>query len=309
MHSKFFDLNLINALHALLSEQSVTRAAARLCVTQQAMSGSLRRLRDYFDDELLVMVGRRLEPTPLGQALRLPIRELALQIPLTLETKAHFDPGASSRHFRIALSDYASITFLPHFMPLLRAQASGIVCEFLPIDNSVFRNVEEGSLDFCLLPSNWRLYQDIQPQGLRTLPIFEDDFVCVVDRENRDVGDVMSKEQYARQAHSVVHFESGVRSLIEHAWSVAGLDLNVAATATSFVSLLFMVPRTKLVATAQRKLFHAVAPLLPVRIVECPIPIERLTETLSWHIRNENDPGHRFMRGLLASAGEALALG
>ena len=192
-------------------------------------------------------------------------------------------------------------------MPRLRAQAPGIVCEFLPIDSSIFQNVEDGNLDFCMLPSNWRLYQDTQPRGLRSLTIFEDDFVCVIDRNNPDVGDVMSKRQYAEQPHSVAHFGGGVRSLIEEAWSVARLDMNVAATATSFVSLMFMLPGTRLVATAQRKLADAFATMLPIRTVECPIPIERLTENLSWHIRNEGDPAHQFIRGLFASS--SLKLG
>ena len=78
MQETLFDLNLIRALDALLVERNVTRAAERLCVTQQAMSGSLRRQRDYFADELLVRVGRHLEPTPLGAALKGPIRELTL---------------------------------------------------------------------------------------------------------------------------------------------------------------------------------------------------------------------------------------
>lgn len=306
MQPRHFDLNLLNALDALLCEQNVTRAAEKLCVTQQAMSGSLKRLRDYFDDELLILVGRRLRPTTLGKALKMPIRELVLQIALTLETKPHFDPSVSSRHFRIALSDYASITFLPLLIPLLRMQAPGVVCEFSSIDDSVLRNLEEGGLDFCLLPDNWRLYQSTQPRGLRSLTIFEDDFVCVVDRDNPDVSDVLSKRQYAAMAHSVVKFDNGVHSLIEQAWANLRMDINVGATATSFVSMLFMVPGTQLVATAQRKLFDVFAAVLPIRAVECPISIEPLTETLSWHVRNENDPSHQFLRSLMATAGAKI---
>ena len=44
------NLNLLLALHWLLVEQNVTRAARRVGVTQSAMSRSLAQLRAFFDD-------------------------------------------------------------------------------------------------------------------------------------------------------------------------------------------------------------------------------------------------------------------
>ncbi|RYE81151.1 MAG: LysR family transcriptional regulator, partial [Oxalobacteraceae bacterium] len=74
------DLNLLVALDALLDEKKTTAAAQRLNVSQSAISGMLARLRLYFDDELLVPVGRKLELTPLGRDLADPVRQLLLQI-------------------------------------------------------------------------------------------------------------------------------------------------------------------------------------------------------------------------------------
>src|SRR6185312_5740183 len=53
-----FDLNLLIALDTLLREKNITRAAEKVFVSQPAMSAALHRLRDYFDDPLLVRVGR-----------------------------------------------------------------------------------------------------------------------------------------------------------------------------------------------------------------------------------------------------------
>src|SRR3954468_3306773 len=69
MRYRRLDLNLLVALDALLSECSVSRAAERLCLGQSATSSALGRLREHFNDPLLVQVGRRLEPTALGLAL------------------------------------------------------------------------------------------------------------------------------------------------------------------------------------------------------------------------------------------------
>ncbi len=306
MNLSTFDLNLIRALDALLTETNVTRAARQLHVTQQAMSGSLRRLRQHFADELLIAVGRRLELTPLGLALREPVRQLMLHFGQTLEITPSYDPKTSTRHFRIALSDYAGIVFLPAFMPLLARQAPHTVCEFRPIDDSVFFDLEQGNLDFCLLPDNWRLYQSTQPAGLRSLRLFDDDFVCVVANDHPDVGETLSLADYSAMAHTAVQFSGGVRSIVEDAWVKAGLDVAVAASATSFVSLLFMIPGTRLVATAQRKLVNAFGAMLPIRSLACPIDIELLHEDLSWHSRHELDPAHKYIRSLFAEAAEVL---
>ena len=63
------DLNLLVALDALLTERSITVAAERICLSQPATSGALSRLREFFDDELLVRVGSKMQPTPLGESL------------------------------------------------------------------------------------------------------------------------------------------------------------------------------------------------------------------------------------------------
>ncbi|MFC9557905.1 LysR family transcriptional regulator [Rhodococcus sp. NPDC056960] len=58
------DLNLLITLDAVLGHQNATRAAEQLGVTQPAISAPLRRLRRYFDDDLLRRVGNRFQLTP-----------------------------------------------------------------------------------------------------------------------------------------------------------------------------------------------------------------------------------------------------
>ena len=81
------DLNLLVVLDALLSERSITRAAERINLSQPATSGALARLRDYFDDPLLVRVGTSMQPTPLGEALGKPISNILMEIQATVEKR------------------------------------------------------------------------------------------------------------------------------------------------------------------------------------------------------------------------------
>jgi DNA-binding transcriptional LysR family regulator len=98
-----FDLNLLVTLDALLTEKNVTRAGQRMHLSQSAMSGALARLRDFFQDELLVPMGRSMVMTPLAEDLVQPVGDILLQVQATIATKPRFDPATSARHFSIAV--------------------------------------------------------------------------------------------------------------------------------------------------------------------------------------------------------------
>src|SRR3546814_20135725 len=114
-----FDFNLLLALDVLLSERSVTRAADRLCVSQPSVSAALQRLRQHFDDPLLVRIGRGMELTPKARALIEPVRNALVNINAALESQPLFEPLTSERIFRIPMSNSFVLLYLP---PLVRAR-------------------------------------------------------------------------------------------------------------------------------------------------------------------------------------------
>ena len=119
MHLKNFDMNLLVALDTLLSECNVTRAAERLCVSQPAMSNALQRIRDHFDDPVLVRSGREMQRTALAETLVEPIRTLILQAEAILKGESRFDPATAERTLRVSMSDYCCLIFAGLLMELL----------------------------------------------------------------------------------------------------------------------------------------------------------------------------------------------
>lgn len=303
MNLAHFDLNLLRTLDILLRERNVTRAAQRLFVTQQAASGALQRLRQHFDDELLTRVGRQLEPTPLGKSLIIPVREALLAAQAALDTRPSFDPAQSSMTCRIAMSDYGTLVLLPSFLRLLAVQAPSMRCIVEPVTRRSFERLAMGDLDFCLSAHDVRLYGTHRP-GLRiqSASMFEDDFVCVVDPAQVNVSNGLSLEAYQVLRHNSVAFGEGIATIVEQAWAASGRDYEVAVTAPSFSALIFMLPGTPLVATAQRRLANTLAPRLGLVVTECPLKLPTLQENLQWHERNEQDPAHTFLRNALQSA-------
>lgn len=298
-----FDLNLLKALGALLEERNVTRAAERLFVTQQAASGALQRLRQHFNDELLIQVGRRLELTALGSSLIVPVKQALLAAKVALDTQPSFDPQTAERHCRIAMSDYSLIVVLPRFLRRLSAEAPRMRCTVEPISKQSFHDLEMGHLDFCLSADEVHMWGTHRPgKSIRAEPIFEDDFVCVVDPRIIDISQGMPLNLYQKLRHNSVAFGDGVATLVERAWTTLDTEIDVAVTASSFSALLFMLPGTPLIATVQRRMANILAPRLGLVMVESPLAVPKLQENLMWHERTQSDPVHVYLRRTMEAA-------
>src|SRR5437016_74829 len=144
MNLRDFDLNLLVALDALLTERNVTRAGNYLNLSQSATSGALARLRDFFQDELLVPVGRRMVLTPLAEDLVKPVRDVLLQITGTIATKPRFDPARSDRHFSIAVSDYMTSVLMIDLLRDIKYQAPTVTFELRPVGGLAARDLDRG---------------------------------------------------------------------------------------------------------------------------------------------------------------------
>lgn len=300
-----FDLNLLRSLDALLIEKSVTRAAEKVHVTQQAMSGSLKRLREHFGDELLVRIGVRMELTPLGAALVTPVREAILQIGMALGTTPAFNPVTTRRRFRLAMSDYVAVTIFPMVLKRVLAATPGMVCDIHPLDDSAFAGLETGDLDMSILPSFWREREVQRPEGVRSAPLYDDDFVCAIDPIVHTF-DEMTLERYLTLPHSAVRMAGGHRTIIDDAWDVNRISPRVAVTTTSYSNVMFVIPGTPMIATVQRRLARLFEGLVPIRFLECPISIGPLNQELSWHSRNDDDPAHAYLRDQLMAAAREM---
>src|SRR5262245_44173228 len=112
MNLSALDLNLLVALEALLEEQSVSRAAHRVNLSQPAMSHALNRLRNLLGDALLVRAGARMQLTVRAEGLRYPVHG-ALERVRKLLTADVFDPATSQRTFRLFVADNAADLVLP----------------------------------------------------------------------------------------------------------------------------------------------------------------------------------------------------
>ena len=294
MRYRRLDLNLLVALDALLADRSVTRAAAKLNITQPAMSGALARLREYFEDPLVVQVGRQLELTPLAQSLVGPIHDVILRIDSAIAIEPAFDPGQSRRHFTITVSDYVIQVFLAEVLQATHRDAPGITFGFRQSTGRVQEELESGEVDFVIGPE----IDVLQEHPQETL--FEDTYVVAAWTGNTAVGDTLTFDHWLGLGHVVFRTsQHGVPWLDRWFTRRYGDVRRIEVQVPSFGLMPHLLVGTNRIATIQTRLAQRYLKTLPIKLVPAPLEIPNLVEILQWNVHRDMDPAGRWLRSLL----------
>jgi LysR family transcriptional regulator, nod-box dependent transcriptional activator len=293
MRYRRLDLNLLIALDALLSDRSVTKAAAKLNITQPAMSGALARLREYFEDALIIQVGRQMELTPLAQSLVGPIHDVIMRIDSAIATEPTFDPAHSKRHFALTASDYVIRVFLQDVLAHLHRVAPGISFDFRQSTGRVQEELESGEVDFVIGPEI-----DVLAEHPKEL-LFEDTYSIIAWNDNSLVGDTLSLDEYMSLKHVVFHSEHRGIAWLER-WFASHGDVRQIDVATpSFYLLPHLVVKTDRIATIQTRLTQTYINTLPIRLITPTFELPKLIEILQWNVHRDPDPAIRWLRTVL----------
>ena len=295
------DLNLLKALDALLQERSVTRAANRLSLTQPTVSAALARLRLLFNDELLVKSGRTMRPTPFARALEIRVREVLVELEGILTSHAAFDPACDEQTFRVLATDYSSLILIQPLMQALATEAPNlrIYLESRPVAEHADR-LERSDVDLAIVPERFS-----RTTGLPVQPLFTDRFVAVAWRGNQEVSDPLTFEHLARLPY--LSYSLGpLASMVDMLLQELGHCRRADTVVESFVIGPLLLKGTRQITFVQERLAIALEETAELRLLQPPCAIPRLVETLTWHPRSTNDPGHRWLRERIVELARGL---
>jgi DNA-binding transcriptional LysR family regulator len=292
------DLNLLAAAEVLLTEQSLVRAAARLGVTRSAVSHTLARLRDLFRDPLLVRDGNLMRPTARAEDLLPALREALGRCEDVVAGPRAFDPRRAARRFTVLASDYAADLVVPPLAEALAREAPRVDLEVFPARREFGRMLAEG-VDASLGPVAEEL------PGIVTRRAFADTFVCVLRRGHPDAA-ALTLDRFVALGHLLIAPRNLRPSQVDAALSERGLSRRVAITLPYFAPAPGVLARSDLVLTAPARLARPMAEHHPVVVVPTPLPVPGFTFRICWHTRAQHDPGHAWLRGLLARVCRAL---
>ena len=301
MRFKKLDLNLLVALDALLTEKNVTRAGERVFLSQSTMSNALSRLRQYFDDELLVQVGGRMELTPRAELLHEAVRDVLVRIDTTVAAQPAFDPTESEREFTLFVSDYSMAVLIPAMLALAHQRGSRTRFNFKQQVGPPHRNLERGEADLLIIPSNF-----CSPDHPLD-PLFDDRFVCVVWQDSPLAQGVLTMERYLQARHVAMVPSDGSLPVFD-TWLANdhGLSREIGLTTYNFSAMLHLVVGTDLIATAHARLAHLLQGMLPIALRPVPMSMKKLQQSMQWHKYRSRDPGLIWLRDLLREAAAGM---
>ncbi|MCB9761643.1 MAG: LysR family transcriptional regulator [Alphaproteobacteria bacterium] len=302
---KAVDLNLLVTLDALLTERSVSRAARRLGVGQPAASHRLAQLRELLDDPLLVRSGRRMVPTPRGEALAAPLARLLADARRLLQQRPAFDPATTEAGFTVLSPDVLA-PVLPGILARIRTEAPNASLTVVPRGTRDPQlALDDGLVDLALVPS-LQEGPGLMARGLGALHL------GVVARVGHPAvcDGALSAEDWVAWPHVMVRTGAPGRSMVERAIEAAGYTRRVGLVTPTFLAALFAVADTDLLFAAPRALVRRTAARLGLVVLPAPLPLPAVPVAAAWHERFQQDAQHRFFRErIIAALEEVLGRG
>jgi DNA-binding transcriptional LysR family regulator len=293
------DLNLLVALGALLRERHVSRAAASLGVSQPAMSRSLARLRDMFDDPLLIRSGGGMEATVRAIAL-LPELEAVLAGVRELVRPASFDPTEATGSIRIAAPDVVVYMLVPELIRRLAVEAPGLDLEIVRWTPRWRESLEEGAIDLTVgLPAG-------DEPNLRARPLIESHWACVLRRGHRALRKKWTLERFVALEHALISLTGRGGGPIDAALAKLGHRRRIALRLPYPAIAPLVIAETDLVLTTPRWLARKLAAAHELVIRRPPLEVPPARAPMLWHERSHRDPKHRWFRDLVAAVADGL---
>lgn len=287
------DLNLLVALDALLDCRGVSDAARRLNLSQPAVTGALNRLRQFFEDELLVLSGRRMLLTPKAEALVRPVRRTLMMIRSEITQPGHFDPATARRRFNIAVSDYAYTILLADLIAKAAQLAPGISFELVPPSSQAAERLERAEIDLFITVAPFAMAH--HPQ----LPLWRDEEV-VISWTKAGYPERIDVDAFFEAGHAVALFGPDRQpSLTDVYLSQTERERHVELLLPNFSALPQAVVGTRRLATMHRLYAEHFAHLYPIRLHDAWQPFPEIIEIAQWHGVREKDPGLRWLVTLL----------
>lgn len=294
MSLRKYDLNLLTILDALLRHRNVTQAGQELGLTQSATSHALQRLREQFDDKLLVQSGRTMVLTHKAEALIGPVADILRHAERVLDTKT-FEPQSAIRRFKVGMGDYIGFLLMPQLLNHLEQEAPNLTLQATWTGKDMASKLKLRELDLAIIA------QTPSDDTLHSRPLFVDELVVIVSKKHPKVKNSIDLETFKSLPYASFRNEG--------AGSISFVDLQLAKSQVlpretvfvpNFLLLPFVVASTSYIALVHRRLAERMMNLAPIRLLSPPFQTAPVQISAFWSNEANRDPGHRWLREQIA---------
>ena len=290
------DLNLLIVFDAVYAAGNISHAARQLALSQPAVSNAMTRLREHFDDPLFVREGRGVKPTNRSQQMIEPVREALRLTRQQFDGDRSIDLATYKRVFRIVIVDPLEPILMPPLLREISTHAPLVTIESRPPWNTkVADDIISGTLDLACYTF------PLSAPGLVFKTICAADYVVVARRGHPKIGETLDVTTFMALDQVALINELRGHSNIDRDITTRAGNRRIAYMVNKVWSIPAIVGGTDLVAVMPRRFAALMAPAFNLELHESPVPISEQHFHLIWHEKNNDDPGHTWLRETLMS--------
>ncbi|MGL0926230.1 transcriptional regulator [Vibrio vulnificus] len=295
------DLNLIPIFVAIFEEQNLSKAAARLDISQPAVSKALARLRDIYDEPLFHRSPSGVEPTSFAVDIYPAMLTAFKNFTSTLSASSEFEAKVSNRIFSIACVSVASYELMPQLLKQIRQHAPNISLEVHPLFT------EDYESDLRL--QRYDLIIDMAPRGWTTLkvePIFSERLMVVCCADHPRIAEACSVAQFLAEEHVVVSRWHARKSLMS-AEDIADLaQRKIVYRASGALEMLPVIHGSEYIGMLPESTINAFAGTYNIKAVSLPFDHDVYDLCAIWHPSRSSESAHQWLRNQLKAAVKVL---
>ncbi|HET7794111.1 MAG TPA: LysR family transcriptional regulator [Rhizobacter sp.] len=307
MNFQTLDLNLLRVFDAVMAERNLTRAAARLSLTQPAVSNALRRFKESVGEELLTRVTHGVVPTPYAEKLWPEVQAALGQLRAVLDP-GEFDPQRDATSFRLAMADATAAVLLPPLIDHIEARQALVNLRVLPLTTRDPRALlERGDADVAVgyFPEAIaELATRGRQSALHHQRLGESEYVCVMRRGHPLAESELTLDAFCAAHHLLVSFSGRPHGLVDQALAAINRSRRVVLTVNQFFTAGRVVARSDLLTVLPASFVDATG--YQSQLVERPIPLAMspIHVEAMWHMRHDRVSSHQWLRARLAEASQ-----
>ncbi|WP_276595247.1 LysR family transcriptional regulator [Roseateles albus] len=299
------DLNLLKVFDAVMAERSLTRAAARLSMTQPAVSHALKRLREAMGEDLFVRQAFGMKPTSRAEGMW-PEVQLILQRLQALFSPGEFQPETEAYTFRIAMADATAALLLPPLIAQLEEARAVANVHVLPLSTRDPRGLlDQGEADFAVgyFPG---AVAALRAQGgqsvIRQYRLYDSEYVCVMRRGHPLEHQALDLDAFCAAHHLLVSFSGRPHGFVDEALNAMNRSRRIVLTVNQFFTAGRVVTRSDLLTVLPASFVEATG--YQAQLIErpLPVPLAKVHVDMLWHLRSESRSAQQWMRERLIEA-------
>tara|TARA_Y100000034_G_scaffold111492_1_gene144622 strand:+ start:485 stop:1387 length:903 start_codon:yes stop_codon:yes gene_type:complete len=291
------DLNLFVVFEAIYCEGNISKAASALNLSQPAVSHSLAKLRDHFDDKLFIRQGNQMRPTALAKNVIGDVREALHQLQTSLYQSQNFEPSTSRKVCTLSMHSSLEASYLPHFATQLMTESPHMNFTSKRVRRSELENkLASGDIDVgidILLPVS----NNVKHQQLTK------DKLVIVARKNHPIfTGKLDLQRYLSQTHVVASARTSGPSIEDFELGRLGVQRKVGLRCQHLMSACRVIINNDMLLTLPENSAKMYRALLPIGIAPMPIDLPPLDVHLYWHSNVDKDPANTWLRNKILSS-------